>query len=860
MEVFFPEGRRLIVFKILFGVLFATLSIFLIYRQFFQYHEFKEQERKQGQRRIIRPGPRGDIFDRNGRLLIGNQAHFSAKLHIGSIDQEIWEKKKKLRNSSIRLLEELKEKPYLEVEQLISYGFQQAEIKDRFIRFSGKAKIVNQEPERVSLFFQGKRVDVDQDSKGNWHSEINGINSNRKISLQIRNSQNSISVNLANLFKVLFELNDQGDFKTIFPVEESPDGSKILNFFSPDKPAWEGTFSSSGSSMGWEARLAIIQKYTNSVNLLTGRNKQFTLKEIIKHWREKLLLPIELASDLKPIEYARLVEGISAHSPIEVQAEAIRHYPYRDLASHVLGYVGSGYIANPEGLSGEDLATYEIKGRTGKAGLEKVWDQHLRGVDGGEIWRVNPDGTRYEQLEKKVSQKGKDLTISIDADLQRIAETSIEKMVFSVAQSRILPDQDWRKTILRRTNQALLGSNEKKVPAQLLLSAFVDAPFPLSGEQASTVAGFQGTSNDAQKLLKLLYARGVLAKPNLEIDEFELAPPPLPPGAAVLIDLKSGEILALASKPNYDLSKLTPFIPQSVYDQIQRREAWLPRAWHPGYAPASPFKLISAIAGYKAGQLDANETKTCDGIYRGMECHVFPGIHGEMNLEDAISQSCNVYFYRLAEKIGFQNLIDTARELGLDKSPSIEVPSLRDNPIVPDPRWKRNRIGVRWTLEDTFNIAIGQGGLRQSPLQMACMVACIATNRNEFKPTLMHSKNASLPPCPELGIDKAFLNEIIKGMRKATEQGTARRCQIKGISIAGKTGTGQWRNHNMNLNLAWFVGFAPVEKPEIAVATLVEGVIPQDHVQGGLTATPIARDLIQAYFEQKNAKLAFGKN
>jgi membrane peptidoglycan carboxypeptidase len=76
----------------------------------------------------------------------------------------------------------------------------------------------------------------------------------------------------------------------------------------------------------------------------------------------------------------------------------------------------------------------------------------------------------------------------------------------------------------------------------------------------------------------------------------------------------------------------------------------------------------------------------------------------------------------------------------------------------------------------------------------------------------MHSKNASLTPCPELGIDKAFLDEIIKGMRKATEQGTARRCHIKGISIAGKTGTGQWRNHNMNLNLAWFVGFAPVEK------------------------------------------------
>ena len=572
---------------------------------------------------------------------------------------------------------------------------------------------------------------------------------------------------------------------------------------------------------------------------------------MIRHWREKLLLPITLANDLKPKEYASLVEGISANSPIEVQAEAIRHYPFNDLASHVLGYVGSGYEANPKGLSGDDLATYEIKGRKGKAGLEKVFDNQLRGVDGGEIWRVNPDGSRYDRIERKVSEKGKNLHISIDADLQKIAEDSIDKMVLSVANSRILPDSDWRKTILRRTNQALIGSNEKKVTAQLLLSAFLDAPFPLDGKQASTVAGFQGTSNDAERLLNILYARGVLSKTNPKVDAFELAPPPRPPGAAVLVDLKSGEILALASKPNYDLSELTPFIPQSVYDRIQRREAWLPRAWHPGYAPASPFKLVTAIAGYRAELLEANATKLCDGIYRGMECHVFPGIHGEMNLKDAISQSCNVYFYRLAEKIGFQNLIDTAKIMGLDANPPIEVPTLKDRPIVPDPDWKRRRIGVRWTLEDTFNISIGQGGLRQSPLQMASMVARIATNRKSFEPTLIHRKDASLPPSPSLGIDKRFLNQIISGMQKATEQGTARRCKINGIAVAGKTGTGQWRNHNMNLNLAWFVGFAPVDKPEVAVATLVEGVIPQDQVQGGLTATPIAKDLLEAYFEKK---------
>ena len=92
-------------------------------------------------------------------------------------------------------------------------------------------------------------------------------------------------------------------------------------------------------------------------------------------------------------------------------------------------------------------------------------------------------------------------------------------------------------------------------------------------------------------------------------------------------------------------------------------------------------------------------------------------------------------------------------------------------------------------------------------------------------------------------------------MQLATTQGTARRCKIEGISIAGKTGTGQWRNRNMELNLAWFIGFAPVEKPAIALAVLVEGVIPQDQIQGGLTATPVAREIISAYFTKYKDKL-----
>ena len=175
---------------------------------------------------------------------------------------------------------------------------------------------------------------------------------------------------------------------------------------------------------------------------------------------------------------------------------------------------------------------------------------------------------------------------------------------------------------------------------------------------------------------------------------------------------------------------------------------------------------------------------------------------------------------------------------------------------MPDPDWKKKAIGVGWTLEDTFNISIGQGGLRQSPLQMACMVAKLASNDLSFQPSILYRDGKQTRSKKPLGISEEDRQTILEGMQLATTDGTAHRCKIEGIDIAGKTGTGQWRNHNMKLNLAWFVGFAPVEKPEVAIAVLIEGIIPQDKIHGGLTATPVARDILKAYFEKPGNRLA----
>ena len=859
-EKYLPEKRRFRIFAILYFSLFLCLILTLFYRQVFQAEDFLEKERKQGQRRIIKPGARGDLFDREGNLLIGNRAHYSASIHLELLSREIWEEKIKFRRLSSKIRDELNALPSLDLPQFLSICWQHEHVASRGISLSGIAKHEEGNSfERAKVFLGESRLPLNQTKSGRWTSLLSSWNVLNPQNLTFHSVANEVTVSVSGLFSIQFSLDNDGRAKIL--SQTNADKSWISRLFQSENGG-EYSFRINGYAQSWEARLHVVQKYLARINHLTGRKEQITLPEIQSHWRKQLVLPLELSSNLTHQEYALLIENLPADSPVQVHAKPIRHYPEKSLASHVLGYVGSGYKADTEDLEGSDLATFQLQGRTGKAGLEKTFDHILRGEDGYDIWIVNPMGSRFERIDRKAAQKGKSVQLSLDRDLQKIAEDSIERMVRTVAKRRILPDSNWEKTIKRRTEKALTGSDETEVRAELLIGAFKDAPFPLSGEQASTVAGFKGTVDDAKELLRLLNAEGVLEKSPQNFLHYQLAPPPLPPGAAVLIDLQSGQILTLASKPNYDLSSLTPYISQAAYDDIQRREAWLPRAWHPGYAPASPFKLVTAIAGLKGKKINPSETHLCEGIYRGMKCHVHPGQHGELNLIDAIAQSCNVYFFRAAEQITHQNLISEARWLNFDQKTPLSLPTLRDTPLVPDPEWKQKNIGVKWTLEDTFNISIGQGGLRQSPLQMACFASKLALNRNDFYPTLLMNKEQKfrLNAGNALGLTEDDYRALVQGMVKATTDGTARRCQIEGIQVAGKTGTGQWRNHNMKLNLAWFIGFAPANDPRVAIATLVEGVIPQDQVQGGLTAAPIARDILTAYFSKYKPEFSQNTN
>ena len=851
---FHSENRRFHIFRLFYGILFLILIIFIFKLQILETEKFEDKERKQGQRRILHPGARGDVVDKEGRLLIGNKAQFSAVIHLDELKSEIWRKKVDLKKNAFYLRGKLSEIKNLTLNKLLRVCLQDDHVKKRFILLSGKNE---HSPDIKTIYWQKKRLTVTEGKNGEWSCQVSSFDSNYDSIFKAENIGEKININVAGLFTTAFYNHFENNFLPFSKLNSANTNQKNnlikLLAFSNSESNSIPEFYTNSFTLSWEARFSVLNKYLKNVNYISGRNEVLSFNKLKNHWNRRLVLPMELITELSPPEYASLIEGLSPTSPVQIQTESVRHYPENSLASHVLGYVGSGYEANPEGLSGGDLSTFEIKGKKGKDGIEKYFDDHLRGKDGGDIWRINPMGLRFDQVEKKASIKGQSLQISIDIDIQKIAESSIDKMSNRVNSHRTFPDSNWEQTIKKRTRKELVNKNENAISPELLLTAFEDAPFPLGGKQASTVAGFKGTEKDADHLLRILYSKGVLAKSNIFPNKYVIAPPPPPPGAAVLLDVKTGAILALASKPNYNLEDLSPRMSQLTYDKIERQEAWLPRAWHPGYCPASPFKLVTAVAALRANVVTPEEKLTCDGIYKGMECHCYPGRHGDMDLRSAIAQSCNVYFFQLAERLGEKLLISEAKSFGMNQSPLIQLPSLRNSPNVPDPEWKKKKVGEKWALEDTFNVAIGQGGLRQSPLQMACFAAALANQNRIFSPQLIkspsdHSLKIFSQP---IGLPKKNMTAIIEGMHDATTKGTAKRCKIKGIEIAGKTGTAQWRNHNMQLNLAWFIGFAPVKNPEVAIAVLIEGILPQDHIQGGLTATPVARDILLAYFNKK---------
>ena len=637
------ENPRILFFFWIVLIAGAVLIVGLGWSQLIGIREYQEIEKRQTERRILKPGPRGDIYDRNGNLLVGNRPHYSAVAYLDDLRPDFR---------------------------------------------SEYSKIIRAERARIKEDYQN-----------------------------------------------------------------TPETARPL---SPPHPNY--------NRLQWVARQNVVDHYLAKINRISGRSDTIPQRKLIRHFNEQLLLPLPLAQDLSPDQYARLIEQLPVNSPIQIHTGTARYYPYGAAAAHLLGYVQSTHPDASE-IPNDGIKTFTFKTKLGKTGLERSFNEFLSGTTGMEIWRVDPLGFQDTRLKMTPPQQGKHLITSIDMDLQLAAETAL-------------------------------------------------------GERT---------------------------------------------GAAIALDIQSGEVLTLVSHPTYDLNDLSPFIPRKVFDKINERGAWLNRALQLSYPPGSTFKLITSIAGMRHGTIDVDSVHDCRGIFRLgrslKRCHARHG-HGATDLPKAIEGSCNVFYYREGLEMGIDILSAEAKRFGLDQKTGIEVPFETSRLVVPSKQWKKDQGRGGWVPGDTANTAIGQGFLLQTPLQMATVIASIARGETRTKPTLQALAREDAMQVnhggESIGLTPEQTRLLWEGMERVIgPEGTGRLVKIDDFRIAGKTGTADFRAHGKDVNLAWFVGFAPVEKPRIAVAVMVEGTQASHTYHGGSTAGPVAKDIFLKFIEKYPERAGF---
>jgi penicillin-binding protein 2 len=624
---------RLIAFHGLIALLFVVLACGLAYQQLIKGSIHHEEERLQNERRVVVPGPRGDIFDREGRKLVENRSRFAVVLYLDELRQEF-----------------------------------------------------------------------------------------RQEYIRVRNNYRAA-----------------GD-------QDLPTSAQLERI----------------------ARTSVVQRYLDQVNALLGRTGSVDGGALQRHLEHQLLLPYTLIDDLKPEEFARLVERLPVASPLQVYTSPTRSYPYGAAAAHVLGYVGTNEEADVRELPGEGLTTLKMKGTIGRDGLEKQFDSLLQGEAGYTILRVDPAGYKVNPpIEIRHPVQGHSLTTSLDIDVQLAAEDAI-------------------------------------------------------GDQT---------------------------------------------GAAVALDVRTGEVLAMASKPGYDLNEFSPRLSVAAAADIEERKAWTNSALNGVYPPGSTFKIVVSTAALLAGAITPEETPAdCEGYMmignRRFGCDNGLGHHGRLTLPEAITQSCDIYFWTVGLRTSAEVIALQARKFRLDRPTGIELPGETRRMLIPDPNWKRQKRDENWNPGDTANMSIGQGDVQVTPIGMACFAASLARGELWTRPTLLHDPKRPAQHTEPIGFTEHQRSAILKGMEGCTTEGTAKvlttleALRVPGVRIAGKTGTAQITRPSGRVDEAWFICFAPLENPEIALAVAVDGNVPGENFAGGIYSVPIASAILKKYFEKHRQGVA----
>ncbi len=509
----------------------------------------------------------------------------------------------------------------------------------------------------------------------------------------------------------------------------------------------------------WSNTISRVEKLIAELSSVIRKPVEISREDIQAHVRKRLPLPLLAWHDIDNAALARLSEREAGRAGIDVIAEPVRFYPFKDLACHSIGYVGRANSAESAGEENEEYQFF-LPEMEGKSGLEKVLDKQLRGVAGGRLMRVDVSGFHRDDVGQKEAQPGNDVMLAIDVKIQKLVEDALGDV----------------------------------------------------------------------------------------------------PGAAVVVDPRNGDVLAMASSPGFDPNKFLPFISDADWEKLSTDEAkpLLNRVIGEHYAPGSIFKPITIMAALDAGKISEGTTFNCPGYFElgpvKFHCWFHPG-HGTLDVQQSLQYSCNVFMMNSALLVGPQPIHDLAWQLGLGQRTHIELDGETPG-ICPDDAWKRKHFHDGWRNGDTCNMSIGQGFVSVTPLQMAVMAATIANGGSLYRPRLVVGSRAPgersfTKSPPELvrqiqwSLDN--LNLVRRGMYDVvmTPTGTGKLAHAPGVQMAGKTGTAQFEHHGEMKLHAWMISFAPFAEPRIAIAMVVE-----EGVSGGSTIAPRIKKVMSGIFPQ----------
>jgi penicillin-binding protein 2 len=462
-----------------------------------------------------------------------------------------------------------------------------------------------------------------------------------------------------------------------------------------------------------------------------------------------------------------------------VEKTYLREYPFKALATHLLGYVGEIF---KEDLDSKEFGDLEAGVHVGRDGVERQYDSYLRGTDGYKKVEVDSSGQPTKFIEDQPAAAGFNLFLTIDADLQQAAEDAI-----------------------------------------------------VEGIQRAHSAGFTNAAG----------------------------------GAVVALDPRTGEVLAMASFPDYDPSLWVGGMSTEQYDELNSdvNKPQFNRAINGLYPAGSTFKPFVAAVALEAGVVKADTTVDCYGKFKVGEQTwkdwATDGHGPNVNLAQAIEQSCDVYFYTLGKKLYEQPtavLQEGLKKFGFSEQTGIDLPGETEGSRVPDKTWARER-GQEWKTGDEINLAIGQGDLLVTPLQLAVALSAIVnTNQGnvvwvprlalqitDSSGTVVHQFASEENGRLDIS-DADYLSDIRRGMRLVISDptGTAND-YFSGfpIAVGGKTGTAEKGGDD---DYALFMGYAPADgnsEPEIVVVAIIE-----EGGHGSSVAAPVVRRVMEAYFNE----------